>query len=111
MIAPQHELCLRCHELPKQRHIHGPVGAGHCLVCHEPHHSAHVDLLKTETVAELCGRCHTGVTFMTAAKHEREFADQSCTECHSPHSSDLPDLERKERTGDDVPKPERTGGA
>ena len=93
LIAPLEELCLRCHEVPKQKFVHGPVAAGACRVCHFPHKSSYPHLLVEKDVNSLCLSCHSGDKLVSAKQHE-EYGDRRCTECHDPHSAPLPFLQR-----------------
>jgi predicted CXXCH cytochrome family protein len=62
---PLVELCTNCHTeySPGEPEnaglwLHGPVGTGWCVTCHEPHSSLQSDLLRSEPTAKLCGACH-----------------------------------------------------
>ena len=51
------DLCGMCHEATKDPVVHGPVKAGQCLTCHDPHASE----FKAQTRADgnaLCLACH-----------------------------------------------------
>ncbi len=51
------DLCAMCHEATKDPVVHGPVKAGQCLTCHDPHASE----FKAQTRADgnaLCLACH-----------------------------------------------------
>ena len=52
-------LCFSCHENNKTNRafVHGPVAAGDCNICHNPH-SAPYDNLAEEKGADLCLLCH-----------------------------------------------------
>ncbi len=63
--APLVELCTKCHteyapDDPGNAGLwlHGPVGTGWCVTCHEPHSSPHPQLLRASPSARLCGACH-----------------------------------------------------
>jgi predicted CXXCH cytochrome family protein len=51
------DLCAMCHEAPKDPVVHGPVKAGECLVCHDPHTGDYPDQLRAAT-NKLCLSCH-----------------------------------------------------
>ncbi len=81
--------CMKCHKvLAENLHVHGPVGAGICTVCHDPASTPNRYKVQ-ETDDALCYHCH----------EERKTADGSkkllhgpvgagmCTVCHDPHSS------------------------
>ena len=58
-------LCGDCHsdklaDFRKNKFVHGPVAAGLCLVCHDPHASNEVAQLNMP-VNQLCLNCHEGV--------------------------------------------------
>ena len=62
---PLVELCTKCHteyapDEPENAGLwlHGPVGTGWCVTCHEPHSSLHPYLLRAEPTARLCSGCH-----------------------------------------------------
>jgi predicted CXXCH cytochrome family protein len=109
-------LCTNCHEskMFQGKVIHGPVAAGMCVACHNPHASDNVGLLTKEPAA-LCLDCHSDVKKrphlvvgfsggghpMGDAKKAKEVADPLrpgkpfyCAACHEPHRSDLPRLAR-----------------
>lgn len=77
-------LCAACHELKeKGPFVHGPVAAGVCYPCHDPHGSAHPHFL-VATGRDLCLTCHNqGLS----AGHIGERKNADCTSCHDPHSS------------------------
>ena len=85
LLAPREQLCFRCHTFPMVRRQHGPVVAGGCLVCHDPHRSSNSFLLVAEA-KEFCFYCHDKNEVMTRDAHRG--VDISCTECHNPHGSD-----------------------
>lgn len=109
-------LCLDCHEneLFKGKVVHGPVAAGKCMDCHDPHGSDNVGLLKKEPAA-LCLDCHADVKKkphvvvgfsggghpLGDAKKAKTVEDPLrpgtpfyCAACHEPHRSELPRLNR-----------------
>jgi predicted CXXCH cytochrome family protein len=91
-VSPARSNCTtgECH--PKMgkdaAHVHGPVGAGVCISCHNPHGSFE-PLQMERTGQELCVVCHE-------AKRE-EFdkdvvhppVEDGCVDCHDPHQSPM----------------------
>jgi predicted CXXCH cytochrome family protein len=107
-------LCANCHDnkLFEGKIVHGPVAAGMCLGCHDPHGSDNIGLLKKEP-ATLCLDCHPDIrkgphviAGFTRSGHPlgndaREVQDPLrpgkkfyCAGCHEPHRSELPKLTR-----------------
>ncbi|RMG44589.1 MAG: hypothetical protein D6718_09695 [Acidobacteria bacterium] len=100
---PIGETCLGCHDDPAggmTGHVHGPVAAGRCTGCHDPHRSDRGKLLRADS-PELCWRCHGRVQTWEGrrpvrnVKEEIETAelphgavDAGCDTCHPPHASD-----------------------
>jgi predicted CXXCH cytochrome family protein len=81
--------CLACHaDLQKNVHVHGPVGAGMCLACHNPKSKpSRYRIGKDDNV--LCYSCHEDRK-ETDTKHKLmhgPVAAGMCTVCHDPHSS------------------------
>jgi predicted CXXCH cytochrome family protein len=63
--------------------VHGPVAAGQCVLCHEPHRSRYPFLLKKD-VPELCMQCHQSLD--SVENHARpNYA--ACLDCHWGHTS------------------------
>ena len=50
-------LCFMCHEENTKTNIHPPAEE-ECLMCHLPHSSANMALLKLSPPADLCADCH-----------------------------------------------------
>lgn len=81
-------LCNECHERKDiKKYVHGPVGSGDCLACHDVHQSNNVAQLK-EPPARLCFMCHERTQFDRKHSHP-PIADGNCTGCHDPHQSDV----------------------
>lgn len=78
------KLCSTCHDQKTGfKYLHGPLGAGQCSICHDPHGSAFPAFLATG-VRALCVQCHAqGPSQTHIGKSEKKL----CTECHSPHGS------------------------
>ncbi len=76
-----------CHtNFGKSAHVHGPIGAGVCISCHNPHGSYN-QMAMARTGQELCTICHQA--------KEEEFnqgkvhvpVKEGCVSCHNPHES------------------------
>ena len=88
LVAHNGDLCFGCHELRLDKaYIHGPLGTGGCLVCHDPHSSPSRNLLVSETT-DFCFHCHE------RARVEPHAAGERCLTCHDAHQSDRPHLLR-----------------
>lgn len=80
----QSELCHSCHDRKDgERYLHGPVGAGQCTFCHDPHGSGEPAFL-TVPGTDLCGGCHDQPS---STSHMESSRGRVCTECHNPHGS------------------------
>lgn len=81
----QPALCLDCHEgmLDSLNFIHGPVGAGYCTDCHNPHLSELRHLL-TRPGQSLCISCHDAALVSKNENHS-SVGDAECIQCHNPH--------------------------
>jgi predicted CXXCH cytochrome family protein len=79
------KLCNTCHE-PKTgfKHLHGPLGAGQCSICHDPHGSSYPTFL-IMGVRALCVECHAQ---SRSQSHIDKSANKQCPECHNPHGSE-----------------------
>lgn len=83
---PIPQLCYDCHDDygDRKKYLHGPVAAGACLFCHEPHSSIYVHLQKVSQ-PRLCTRCHDTEDYMASETHP-DASGRLCTECHDPHA-------------------------
>jgi predicted CXXCH cytochrome family protein len=85
LIMPVEKLCLNCHNLNlTKKFVHGPVAAGGCIVCHDPHSSGRKFLLRSDP-RQFCLHCHEKKAVFRNPAHKGE--DAACTECHDAHSS------------------------
>lgn len=102
------ETCLKCHRrIVGGKFKHGPVEAGYCNLCHDPHASPWKGWLRLASW-DLCTNCHseqaTGVHvvagFVTGNSHPTKKKKDpmkpgkrmTCASCHQPHSADTPHL-------------------
>lgn len=87
LVAEVPQLCYGCHAkyIALQGWVHGPVAAGDCLACHEPHKTKTESLL-AQRVPELCYRCHDVQAIRTIDRHAEE-SHTHCTDCHEGHAS------------------------
>lgn len=86
LVLPADQLCGRCHSLGTgKRFVHGPLNAGGCLLCHDPH-SAPNQYLLVSVSGESCLRCHERASLRAVEGHRE--GDQACTVCHEAHMSD-----------------------
>ncbi len=98
------ETCLKCHEaVVNKKFKHGPVDAGYCNLCHDPHASPNPAWLRRPSW-DLCSTCHpeqgsgvhvvsgfaSGKTHPTKNKRDpsRPGKRMSCASCHEPHSAE-----------------------
>jgi predicted CXXCH cytochrome family protein len=86
LVVPADKLCARCHALAlDKKFVHGPVVAGGCLVCHDPHSSAQPFLLVGES-GNFCLSCHDIRSLGPVEGHVEN--GPGCTTCHEAHMSD-----------------------
>jgi predicted CXXCH cytochrome family protein len=111
LVAPQRELCLRCHAqvlataaapaageglVPM---LHAPILEG-CSGCHDAHASDHAGIL-LQAPGELCASCHQPIAQAAAAaavSHSAVTGERACLNCHAPHHSPVANLLRGEPT-------------
>lgn len=78
-------LCNTCHDAKTGfKYLHGPLGAGQCSICHDPHGSANPAFL-VMGVRTLCMQCHAQ---SRSQSHIEKSANKQCPECHNPHGSE-----------------------
>ncbi|MGD9897701.1 MAG: cytochrome c3 family protein [Calditrichaceae bacterium] len=88
LIDEQPGLCYQCHEdfSGNYEALHGPVGAGFCTECHNPHLSKNEHLL-VRTGQELCLFCHQSEDVFKNEAHQ-DLGDTNCLDCHNPHGGE-----------------------
>jgi predicted CXXCH cytochrome family protein len=80
--------CGECHDdYYSDRVGHGPVAAGECMSCHDPHHSTQRALL-VKPVFDMCVECHDEPEDLSQPAHAGEVSD--CTRCHDAHFGESP---------------------
>lgn len=84
------ETCYSCHQNVRAkswRTSHHPVREGkmQCSSCHNPHDGSRPQMLKAESVNELCYQCHTEKRGPFLFEHAPVRED--CASCHDPHGS------------------------
>jgi predicted CXXCH cytochrome family protein len=85
------KICLKCHETFQQtlksRAVHQPLKTGKCADCHDPHTSAHKNLL-TSDINALCNGCHQELLPQKARSTHKVVAAGECVKCHASHASE-----------------------
>ena len=84
---PLPDLCYGCHDdfRDSLAYLHGPVAAGQCTACHNPHMTKKPHLLKHSGNA-LCLFCHDKNRLAQTKTHADKMG-QNCQQCHDPHGS------------------------
>ncbi len=90
-IAELSSLCYRCHQREQQKFasydaMHGPVGEGACMFCHNSHGSRRPKLLH-EKPTTLCVDCHDLAEMLERPVVHPVLLQKGCTACHDPHGS------------------------
>jgi predicted CXXCH cytochrome family protein len=86
LVLPIEELCVKWHIMDiDKKYLHGPVAAGGCRVCHDPHGTGRPFLLVSDA-QKFCYYCHDE-NAVSATEAHRDV-EASCTECHDAHSAD-----------------------
>lgn len=94
LTASAGELCLGCHEDPREVpagerggsfRVHVPLAGAECITCHTPHASDEDALLQQPQIT-LCGTCHEESEKTTTALSAHAPATEMCTACHLPHA-------------------------
>ncbi len=84
-------LCLECHDDRLQaKYIHGPVGAGICTPCHDPHGNERQFLLtrKGNSLCEICHEKERIQKHLTKLQETKAGSSTSCLDCHDPHGTE-----------------------
>ena len=86
LLAPVPKLCHNCHPdfTASATFVHGPVAAGQCLFCHNPHRSKIKHLLNRPE-PKLCYLCHE-VSMVELIPAHLAQQTSACTDCHNPHA-------------------------
>jgi len=87
LLKPKDELCVTCHADKTRQFpaMHGPVAAGACAECHDPHRSPLPHLLRAAP-PKLCFQCHDRTPAgAKPASCARPSDEARCTDCHNPH--------------------------
>ncbi len=91
---PRQQLCLACHEPPRNEDglkVHEPVVQGECQACHDPHGSEWPRAILRADRAAMCLECHSDLTDGQPLAHAPE-SQGACNACHNAHSSTLDSL-------------------
>jgi predicted CXXCH cytochrome family protein len=81
---PVDAMCYRCHgRKDTKKYLHGPLGSGDCISCHDPHGSPN-RFLTVAGPQVLCRMCHDQ---KSSEKHILRAKGKGCVTCHDPHSS------------------------
>ena len=89
------DTCYTCHQEMRakaQRTSHHPVREGKmdCSSCHNPHEGNVPNMLKADSVNDLCYKCHAEKRGPFAFEHAPVRED--CVSCHEPHGTNHPRL-------------------
>lgn len=88
-IIPSPSNCIKCHtKMANKKHVHGPVGAGVCISCHNPHGSKQ-KLMMARTGQELCFACHQAKRDEFKKQNVHSPVKDGCVDCHDPHQSPM----------------------
>ncbi|MEW6374951.1 MAG: cytochrome c3 family protein [Thermodesulfobacteriota bacterium] len=80
----------QCHsQMGKGKFVHGPVGSGTCIACHNPHGTLNPSMV-TRPGGEGCYICHDTQreAFKGKVIHS-PVSEGGCSDCHDPHQSSL----------------------
>lgn len=80
----------QCHsQMGKGNFVHGPVGSGTCIACHNPHGTPFKNMM-TRPGAEGCYICHeTEAEEFKGKSVHAPVSEGGCSDCHDPHQSPL----------------------
>lgn len=93
------DICFSCHTGKKswrqQKVIHGPLNAGGCTLCHNPHGDEYRYQLWAEGAVALCIACHSDKENLVSKDKPLRFVHGiiqggGCVACHDPHAGDQP---------------------
>jgi DmsE family decaheme c-type cytochrome len=84
------ETCVACHREQRAQILkpsHHPIVEGkvQCHSCHEPHGALTPNMIKAESVQDLCLGCHADKRGPWI--HEHPPVQENCATCHTPHGS------------------------
>jgi len=86
LVVSREKLCFQCHDFDlKAKYVHGPLVAGGCLLCHDPHSSPYKHLLRSDSDG-FCLSCHDQRDLTKVDGHQAGRVD--CTSCHEASMSD-----------------------
>lgn len=96
--AKQPEKCFECHKNVRaeaNKFSHHPIieGKVKCADCHNPHGSMAKAMVKSETVNQLCYKCHADKRGPFIAPHAP--VEEDCMICHAPHGTKAAKLTRE----------------
>ncbi len=79
------ETCKGCHRKLAMiyPYVHGPIAAGKCVVCHDPHGSNWPSLMVADA-RTMCTNCHDQPGSLD---HVEKARSRVCYLCHNPHAS------------------------
>ena len=81
------DICMKCHAKVLNQYpvMHGPVSAGECLLCHNPHESSVKGMLNDDAPA-VCMQCH--VSEFLPQDTEHQDIKRNCLDCHAAHGGE-----------------------
>ncbi len=84
-VNAESETCKSCHRKLAMiyPYVHGPLAAGKCVVCHEPHGSSW-PALTVDDARTMCSACHDQPGSLD---HVEKSRSRVCYLCHNPHAS------------------------
>ncbi len=80
----------KCHgnAMATEKYVHGPVGAGVCISCHNPHGSFREKQLARDD-RTMCMVCHEAKKEEFDKKVVHAPVEEGCSDCHDAHQSPL----------------------
>jgi predicted CXXCH cytochrome family protein len=89
------DICFACHNSKliwkSSQYVHGPLIAGGCTLCHNPHGSDNRNYLWAENTLSLCVTCHSEKDHQQSKERRLPYVHGlgiTCTMCHDPHATD-----------------------